>query len=266
MRWVLGDIHGMFHPLDAMLNHLATIDSQPQLIFVGDYFNRGPDSPRVIELLLSLHNARFIRGNHDDVLDLICHDIWLGGESNTFEPLAAARWFLNHGLAETIRSYGISAADQHRLNSAADNGLLQAIRAAIPGPHKQFIRKLVLCVDDPDCFVAHAFWPPEEPNDSVHVRSRVGGDAEMRHRVIWERFQPHQVLAQKPWKRHAFFGHTPVSHYPLAMRRADNIPVAGPMITLLDTAIALGATGRLTAVCVEDGRAVQIDRNCCVVA
>jgi hypothetical protein len=55
-----------------------------------------------------------------------------------------------------------------------------------------------------------------------------------------------------------FFGHTPVANY-AATRGNRLVPVTGPSIVLLDTAAALGPTGRLTAYCVENGRFLQAD-------
>lgn len=57
-----------------------------------------------------------------------------------------------------------------------------------------------------------------------------------------------------------FFGHTPVSNYPASLRANENRPIVSDMITLLDTALVLGFEGRMSAVCVEDGRVVMIDR------
>ena len=262
MRWILGDIHGMFVPLDAIVTAIGRRDAAARFIFVGDYVNRGPDSKRVIELLSTLPNARFVRGNHDDVLDLILNEHWFGGESETFHPLAACEWFFRHGLYDTLASYGLNRAaiDYHRERPSKE--MLNVIRAVFPPTHKRFLFELPVIVEDVDLFVAHAFWPPEESNDSAHVRSRIEGEVEMAHRVIWERFKNAQVLASKPWARPAFFGHTPVSNYPESMRdRGANVPVSGPMITLLDTAVALGDDGRLSAICVEDRQLVQVDRS-----
>lgn len=260
MRWVLGDIHGMIGPLEAALDLIRSRDSSPRFYFVGDYVNRGPDARRVIELLLTLDNARFARGNHDDVLDLILSGLWEGGEEDAYDPLAACNWFLKHGLADTVLSYGIASddLDWHRYHPSPD--LLELIRSAIPYEHKQFIRNLPMRIDEPDALVMHAFWPPEEPNDPATLDRRLD-DAETRHRVVWERYRPQQILASKPWTRPMFVGHTPVTNYPHAMRNDDNFPIRGPMITLLDTAAALGPGGRLSAVCIETADILQVDRH-----
>jgi serine/threonine protein phosphatase 1 len=262
MRWILGDIHGMRVALEGILEAVSAVDADARLYFVGDYINRGPDSRRVVELLLSLgETAKFVRGNHDDVLDLILNGRWLGGEDQTFDPVTACGWFLQHGLDDTLMSYGLDYADidHHRRHSGAR--LLSTIRECFPDSHKAFFRDLPIIVEEEGLFVAHAFWPPEETNDLPHVLARLDGDASLAHRVIWERYKPLQILADKPWSRPAFFGHTPVSNYPPSLLRGDNVPIVGSQITLLDTAVALGPNGKLSAVCVEDGRLVQVDRD-----
>src|SRR2546421_9431211 len=101
MRWVIGDVHGMLRPLRALVSEIETRDSSlPEFWFVGDYVNRGPESRGVIDFLLGLKRARFCRGNHDDVLDMI-----LNGESycqhpDAQNPVAAFMWFIHFGLWE----------------------------------------------------------------------------------------------------------------------------------------------------------------------
>ena len=261
MRWAIGDIHGMRVSLEAIVHAIGSVDDDARFYFVGDYVNRGPDSRRVIEFLLSIADrAAFVRGNHDDVLDLILNDAWEGGEDGVFDALTACGWFLRHGLEDTLHSYGVDPDLIERDRRAPTPMLLRAIRESFPDSHRNFIRALPTIVEEPGLFVAHAFWPPEERNDREHVFDRLAGDAEFTHRVIWERWTPGQIIAQKPWSRPGFFGHTPVSNYPPSMRDGGNVPIVFQMITLLDTGAALSPAGRLSAVCVEDGRLIQVDR------
>lgn len=262
MRWVIGDIHGMRVPLEAIVDLVGAADGDARFYFVGDYVNRGPDSRRAVEFLLSIADvSKFVRGNHDDVLDLILNDAWSGGEIGAFDPLAACSWFLHHGLDDTLNSYGVDPDLIERDRYSPTPVLLRAIREAFADSHKQFFRALPTIFEEEGLLIAHAFWPPEESNDAPYVFYRFEGDAEFAHRVIWERWTSGQIISSKPWRRPAFFGHTPVSNYPPSMRNEENVPVTGPMITLLDTGVALSPTGRLSAVCVEDGRLIQVDRR-----
>src|SRR4051794_40858377 len=109
MRWLIGDIHGMLKPLDTLLREISRRDDDAFFYFLGDYVNRGPESRGVISLLLSLENAKFIRGNHDDVLDQILHGKAYAENSSRGDRFVALQWFLEHGLLETLQSYGITS-------------------------------------------------------------------------------------------------------------------------------------------------------------
>lgn len=115
MRWIIGDIHGMLRPLEALVSAIHRADPQATLLFAGDFVNRGPDSRRVVDLLLSLENARFIRGNHDDVFDQILHGSSYCENGSRHDPLTAFRWFMQHGMRETFISYGVSPAEMDAL-------------------------------------------------------------------------------------------------------------------------------------------------------
>ncbi|KAM0326149.1 hypothetical protein ACHAQA_006743 [Verticillium albo-atrum] len=73
---IVGDVHGMIAPLEALLKKLHHNDAavphaaagtlyQDHLVFAGDMLNKGPDSPAVLDLLLR-HKASAVRGNHED--------------------------------------------------------------------------------------------------------------------------------------------------------------------------------------------------------
>ena len=262
MRWVLGDIHGMLGPLVAIVGVLRNRDPDARLFFVGDYVNRGPESRGVVEYLLSLADARFVRGNHDDVFDLILNDHWLGGDQRGFGAAEACEWFHPHGLAATLASYGVSRGHIADCRRGPTPEAIAAIRAAVPAAHRAFFRGLPLCVEEDGLFVAHAYWPPTIANDSAAVAFHLAGNARLAHLSVWHRWTVADLLIDKPtWTRPAFFGHTPTMNYPASLRTIDVGPIIGPMVTLLDTAVALGADGRLTAVCVESGDVVQVDRE-----
>jgi serine/threonine protein phosphatase 1 len=64
----IGDIHGCLFALDCLLDQVQP-QAEEQLIFLGDYVDRGPDSRGVIERLLWLREQHprsiFLRGNHE---------------------------------------------------------------------------------------------------------------------------------------------------------------------------------------------------------
>lgn len=257
VRWVIGDIHGMFRPLEALLQAISRRDPAARLIFVGDYINRGPDARRVINLLLTLSNATFLRGNHDDIFDLLLNGDCYICHTDASDAVGAFTWFMQHGLADTLMSYG---ADWAELESVLHRPTPQRIAKLVkdvPEAHRKFIRSLRPVFETEGFFVAHGLWGPDENDDSL--AQRLSADPELRHRLLWGRFTDAQISWKKRWKRTGYFGHTPVSNYRPA--GADMIPVRGPQIVLLDTAIALSASGRLSAVCPDNGMTIQADRS-----
>lgn len=53
MTYAVGDIHGCFLALKSLLEKLP-LSEEDELIFMGDYVDRGPNSREVIEFLIEL--------------------------------------------------------------------------------------------------------------------------------------------------------------------------------------------------------------------
>jgi serine/threonine protein phosphatase 1 len=261
MRWVIGDIHGMYDALRGLLDAVAKRDGSPRFYFVGDYVNRGPDSRRVIDLLLTLRDARFVRGNHDDVFDLVLHGSCYDPHAAAPHAGAAFSWFMNHGLANTFTSYGVDLAHLEAVARAPTPQRLRELASAVPEAHRRFVRELPPVVEEPDLFVAHAMWNPDDPDDSPGVGAALQASKRLRHQVLWGRYLHHDIRRAKRWTRTGYFGHTPVETYGPAFHRGRNVPLRGPKLVLLDTAAALNAGGRLSAFCAETTELVQTDRR-----
>ena len=63
--YIIGDVHGCYDGLARLLDRIAYQDGIDQLIFLGDLVNRGPDTVKTIELVLSLQQVQMVYGNHD---------------------------------------------------------------------------------------------------------------------------------------------------------------------------------------------------------
>ena len=71
--YIIGDIHGCITSLCRLMDVLAPDPASDRLIFLGDLFDRGPDSWEVFQFVKELEPAfgdRFVllRGNHEDYL------------------------------------------------------------------------------------------------------------------------------------------------------------------------------------------------------
>ena len=270
MQWIIGDVHGMLRPLETLLEAIHRQDAQAELFFCGDYCDRGPETRGVIDLLLTLKNARLVRGNHDDVLDLALNGQSFatgpefGGQASREVIRDIQELFLNEGLLETLTSYG---ADLHELGRR--RGDMQAVHAwieeqleQVPESHKRFFRELPAVAEADGFFVAHATWPPDHVDARGKMNGAMAGDGYLRHDVLWNRFTASQIHSQKSWERVGYFGHTPTDNY-LGNNTLIGDPgqvIRGEKLMLIDTA-AFAPGGRLTAVCHDDGRILQAQRS-----
>lgn len=259
MRWVIGDVHGMRLALESLLAAISKCDSSPRFLFAGDYVNRGPDSRGVLDLLLTLSNATFVRGNHDDILDIILHGRGYCDHPQPIDPVGAFRWFMQHGMAETLVSYGADYADLEYAAGHPTEARVTEAMSIIPDAHRAFIRGLPPVYEEPDLFVAHALWDVDTRDNAPNLATPLAapGNGVTRFNVLWGRYAERDIKRVKRWTRTGYFGHTPVKSY----HSNQHTPMRGPSIVLLDTGAALSVDGRLSAVCAETGECVQVHRS-----
>ncbi len=257
MRWIVGDVHGMLKPLVTLLDEVSRLDRDPIFYFAGDYVNRGRESRGVIELLLTMKNAKFVRGNHDDVFDQIINGVSYADNASQNDRFVAFQWFLEHGLADTMTSYGATPKQIGRVIRNRTPEDLQQIIELIPKSHRNFIRQLPAFIEDDDLFVVHGKWPPRQTLSPQQMMTREAPPTEVRQEMLWGRYTEAELRRPKGWPKTGFFGHTPVPTY--KGHEDDFNPLVGPHMILLDTAAALSPNGRLTAMCAESSAIVQAD-------
>ncbi|KAJ5709134.1 Molybdenum cofactor biosynthesis MoeB [Penicillium malachiteum] len=72
---IVGDVHGCKEELVELLDKVSFSPANgDHLIFTGDLINKGPDSAGVVDLARE-HSASCVRGNHEDRVLLLRHDI-----------------------------------------------------------------------------------------------------------------------------------------------------------------------------------------------
>ena len=194
MIYAMGDIHGQLDMLDHALAQIEA-DGGPDadIIFLGDYTDRGPDSKGVLDRLIAGRDAgrnwRFIMGNHDRYL-LRFVDEGRQHDPRTRTPI---NW-LNPRLGgtNTLRSYGILGEPlfaEHAPNTyeelihyQTEQGALtatqlqQAAVDAVPLVHLDFIASLPLTIETDDHIFVHAGIRPnipiadQDPEDLLWIR------------------------------------------------------------------------------------------------
>jgi serine/threonine protein phosphatase 1 len=143
--FAVGDIHGHLDEVSRLVDYLVDsekLSASDQLIFIGDYIDRGSDSKGVIDKMLELRQSFpktvFLKGNHEDML---LSFLGLGGNNGEY--------YLQNGGLSLFDSYGIKTVDS-----------LSSIFQAIPGEHLDFIRGLELGVSLGEFVFVHAGLAP----------------------------------------------------------------------------------------------------------
>jgi serine/threonine protein phosphatase 1 len=164
--YVIGDVHGRLDLLERLLAEIERdLVERPSrkalLVFLGDLIDRGPHSAQVIERLRTYGvpglRTVFLLGNHEEVLLRI-----LAGDAAL---ITQWRWF---GGAECLESYGVEPSAIAQLD---DQAALEAVRAAIPKEHAEFIGSFVDTCGFGDYLFVHAGIRP-----GVMVEEQVQSD------------------------------------------------------------------------------------------
>lgn len=106
----VGDIHGMASELEALLQKILPIEPGTHLVFCGDLIDRGPESPRVLDLITEVYEKYpgqvfVIRGNHDWMLQSYCvhgQSQWFNFIGPTMEQMKQ-EWGLPDTKPDTIK-------------------------------------------------------------------------------------------------------------------------------------------------------------------
>jgi len=105
LYYAIGDIHGMDDLLGDILEQIKTHHAEnfpavdKQLIFLGDYVDRGPKSKDVIDRVMALDNPIILPGNHEDMMLSMFTSI----NDNSFEQ--DMMWWGSNGGFQTLQSY-----------------------------------------------------------------------------------------------------------------------------------------------------------------
>ncbi len=192
--YAIGDIHGQKEMLDHALRLIATDGGEDaQVVFLGDYTDRGPNSRAVIETLIegraAGRNWVLLKGNHDRMFSRFVR----AGIEHDARIKSGLGWLNSRlGGQATLASYGINGvvhlaqdADGQReslVHFEADTGwinnegLQQLAKAAVPDAHLDFLDALPLWHETDDLIFVHAGLRMElplarqDPEDLLWIR------------------------------------------------------------------------------------------------
>ncbi|MCC6745445.1 MAG: serine/threonine protein phosphatase [Acidobacteria bacterium] len=186
--YVIGDVHGRYSQLTALLREVPCDLSKDKLVFLGDLIDRGAQIKEVVSEVLRLRNEHpnvvTLRGNHEQML-LDCVDF---GDLSWLIP--------ENGGQDTIAQYGCPL---HEIDELED--------IVIPDDHLEFFREMPLYHEDDLAIYVHAGLVEETPLEDV--------DEDV---LLWSRdFSFYMHYAGKL----CFFGHTPTRYLPRDGRRHE---------------------------------------------
>ncbi|MEW9307115.1 metallophosphoesterase family protein [Labrys neptuniae] len=217
--YAVGDIHGRRDLLLRMEQRiLADLDggiTEPLVVFLGDYVDRGPESAGVIEHLSSCRfgaTIKALRGNHEDLLLSFLDD-----------PVVLERWRKFGGL-ETLHSYGVDVSEA--LRGRGYRQVREQFAGKLPAAHRRFLEDMPLSHSCGDYFFCHA-----------GVKPRIGLDRQAGEDLLWIRDE--FLKFGGSFGKIVVHGHSPVSEPEMHANRIN-----------VDTGAF--ATSRLTAVVLEE--------------
>jgi serine/threonine protein phosphatase 1 len=155
--YAVGDIHGRLDLLREIIDKIAADDwargpvGKTDLVLLGDYVDRGPDSSRVIDFIIYLAqwwpDLHCLMGNHEEVFLKAAN----GDEG-------ALRFLLRVGGRQTLISYGLQPDE---LDSMTLPQIVEWMAEAVPDEHLEFIAKLADKVVIGDYLFVHAGVRPD---------------------------------------------------------------------------------------------------------
>lgn len=200
--YVIPDVHGRANELQLICNRILplrhTEGIKDQIVFLGDYIDRGSHTPEVIDLLISLKEKYpeqivFLRGNHEQMM------LASLGLSSFLEGQSALRNWLANGGDITLLSYLKRAGfDYEHVAQVPLNRLYDFM----PQDHLDFLVETQLYYQLEDYVFIHAGCEPELPMSEQNENN-----------LLWNRklFRRMELEgAQATWENTIITGH---SHY-----------------------------------------------------
>ncbi|MDG4649587.1 metallophosphoesterase [Roseibacterium sp. SDUM158017] len=176
--YIVGDIHGRADLLELLLElidaHIGgTGAGDPQLVFLGDYVDQGPDSAEALARLRELtrdypRNVICLMGNHERMLlDFLADPVTRG-----------PRW-MRAGGAATLRSFRIDTDDMQAAAKVPDfEDAARRLRAAMPEGLAEWMAGLPLSWNSGNVWAVHAGADPVHAMDAQSARVLLWGHPE----------------------------------------------------------------------------------------
>jgi serine/threonine protein phosphatase 1 len=172
--FAIGDIHGCYDRLKALVEKIPIDFSRDTLLFIGDYIDRGPHSAEVVDYLIQLKKrvkeVIFLKGNHEDMLDK-----FLNGDDRFTYLLNGGQQTLDSYLKKTVQPESFP----------------------IPPDHVEFFKSLRLYYETEEFIFVHAGLRPRTPLETQSTED-----------LLWIR--DNFISTKYDFGKRVIFGHTPL--------------------------------------------------------
>ena len=187
--FIVGDIHACPQELETLLTTLS-LQREDQLVFLGDYVDRGPGAREVVDLLLGMRAdavcaMTFLKGNHEDMFLN-----FMGYEGNYGEA------FLMNGGVKTLASYDCTPFMEKA-----------AIVERVPEAHLTFFHSLDLMFPAGEVLCVHAGINPlrpleeQDPEDLLWIRQEfIDNPHPLPYTVVYGHTPQREVRFDLPYK------------------------------------------------------------------
>ena len=147
MKFIIGDIHGEITKLKLLVKFIKDIDDKPELIFIGDYLDKGESSKKTLDFLIQLKNELkcvFIEGNHE------------------------YQW-LNVSKENNIEEYLLKYGGKLTINSFEGRENVFQIKELFLKKYKDFFENLVPYWENKKYVITHSGIPPKFYNKELNT-------------------------------------------------------------------------------------------------
>ena len=181
--YAIADLHGCFdllvNALDAIREHAQGVDHS--VVMLGDYIDRGPDSAKVVLLLMASQGPDTglicLKGNHEDMM------------IETLTTPLHPDWWIGNGGDATLLSYGHAESGEYD-------------PSVVPLDHVAWLQGLPMMHVDKHRVFVHAGVDPQKQLDQQD-----------KDTLLWKLYQDNDGVGHG--QRHVVHGHQPFKDGPL---------------------------------------------------
>jgi serine/threonine protein phosphatase 1 len=201
--YAIGDVHGCLNALKLLIDKLIKEESfgfLDQIVFVGDYIDRGASSKGVIEYLIEFKkaypNTEFLRGNHEDMFLGFFTRKGMYGE-----------YYLHNGGTEVLKEYKLDKYAQQKMSGVSYKIPKEQIYEKIPQAHREFVEATKFALEFSDIIFVHGGLNIHKPidkqtyEDVVWMRDPfLGSEHKFGKWVVHGHTPCHEVYFNKPYE------------------------------------------------------------------